>query len=106
MSGKGQAAARAGTSGAGAGDVFVSLGMDVTVERVDRDEPFRDSVSPSRAVGQTVAHVVRTSEAAGRIPIVLAGSCDASIGILAGSLDRCQTAVRQTACPRLAKCCQ
>jgi arginase len=73
---------------AGAGDVIAGLGIDVTVESVQRREPFHDSVSASRAVGESLAGVVRTSEQEGRVPFVLAGSCHASIGVLAGMDDR------------------
>lgn len=73
---------------AGAEDVIAGLGIDVIVERVDRGEPFHDSVSASRAVGDSLAGVIRASEKAGRLPLVLAGSCDASIGVVAGMGDR------------------
>jgi arginase len=73
---------------AGAEDVIARLGMDIIVERVDRGEPFHDSVSASRAVGESLASVILALEQGGRVPLVLAGSCDASIGILAGMDDR------------------
>jgi arginase len=78
---------------AGAEEIIARLGMDVIVERIDRGEPFNDSVSASRAVGESLAGIIRASEAAGRVPFVLAGSCDASIGVLAGMDDRSRCGV-------------
>jgi arginase len=78
---------------AGGEDVIAGLGINVTVESIERRESFHDSVSASRAVGESLAGVVRASEAAGRVPLVLAGSCDASIGVLAGMEDRSQCGV-------------
>jgi len=51
---------------------------------VERGESFRDSVSASRAVNQQLAHLVRRAVVEGRLPLVLAGSCDSSIGTLTG----------------------
>lgn len=69
---------------AGAESLMAAKGVSVTVERVDRDGPFRDSGSASLAVGRRLASTVRQSVSAGRLPVVLAGGCDASAGILAG----------------------
>ena len=62
----------------GAEGRLTARGHRVTVERVERDE-----VGPI-AVSKALAPVVRRSVAAGRRPLVLAGSCDASLGVLAG----------------------
>lgn len=62
----------------GAATLLEDQGHDVAVELVERDE-----VGPI-AVGKALAPVVRRSVAAGRLPIVLAGSCDASLGVLGG----------------------
>lgn len=59
-------------------------GVAVTVERLERGKPFRDSTSASIAVNKQLEPVVRQAIAAGRLPLVLAGSCDVSMGILAG----------------------
>lgn len=72
---------------AGAEQLIAALGIEVIRSRVERIGPFRDSVSASRAVGEQLARAVRRAEDAGQFPFVLAGSCDASIGLLAG-LDR------------------
>ncbi|HYN19714.1 MAG TPA: arginase family protein [Thermoanaerobaculia bacterium] len=59
-------------------------GVAVTVERIERGKPFRDSPSASMAVNKQLEPVVRQAIAAGRLPLVLAGSCDVCMGILAG----------------------
>jgi arginase len=69
---------------AGAEKIVAAKGIAVTVERVDRGEPFRDSGNASLVVGKKIAMSVRRAVDAGRLPFVLAGGCDASAGILAG----------------------
>ena len=69
---------------AGAEKLVAAKGVAVTVERVDRGEPFRDSASASLAVGKRLAPVVRRAIEAGQFPFVLAGGCDVSEGILSG----------------------
>lgn len=69
---------------AGAKKLVADKGVAVTVERVDRGEPFRDSGSASLAVGKRLAPVVRRAIEAGQFPLVLAGGCDVSRGILSG----------------------
>jgi arginase len=65
-------------------DLLACKRIGVTTVRVERGESFRDSVSASRAVNQQLTHVVRRAVVEGRLPLVLAGSCDASMGTLAG----------------------
>ncbi len=67
-------------------------GVAATVERVERGTPFTDSASASLAVNKELAHVVRDALASGRLPIVLAGSCDACMGIL-GAFDHSRCGV-------------
>lgn len=69
---------------AGVVKLIAAKGIAVTVERVDRGEPFRDSGNASLAVGKGLASLVRGAVDAERLPFVLAGGCDASEGILAG----------------------
>lgn len=69
---------------AGADKLLAAKGIVVTVERVERGEPFRDSASASLAVCKALASMVQKTMTAGRVPLVLAGSCDASMGILSG----------------------
>ena len=69
---------------AGAAELFAVKGVSVTEERVDRGGPFRDSGNASLAVNKRLALIVRQSVDAGRLPIVLAGGCDASAGVIAG----------------------
>ena len=69
---------------AGAEELLAARGATVFVERIERGKPFRDSVSASLAVNKQLASAVQQAMGAGRFPLVLAGSCDAPIGILAG----------------------
>jgi arginase len=69
---------------AGADRVLAQRGLAPTVYRVERGAPFADSASASLAVNKEVARVVRDVVATGRLPIVLAGSCDVALGVLAG----------------------
>jgi arginase len=55
-----------------------------TVTRIDRGAPFADSASSSAAVNRGLCAAVRSAVDAGRTPIVLAGSCDAALGVLGG----------------------
>jgi arginase len=67
---------------AGAVDLLTSQGHEVAVERAIRDAPFRDTASSSGAVNKTSRFLVRRSLSAGRFPLVLAGSCVTSHGVL------------------------
>jgi arginase len=62
----------------GAATLLEDQGHDVAVELVERDED--GPIAASKAL----APVVRRSVAARRLPVVLAGSCDASLGVLGG----------------------
>jgi arginase len=68
----------------GAVDVLTAQGHGVTVEVVDRGGPFRDTASSSAAVNKQVATKVRSALEAERLPLVVAGSCVTSQGVLAG----------------------
>jgi arginase len=52
--------------------------------RVKRAGPFADSATASLAVNEELARLVRETVGAGELPLVVAGSCDVSLGILAG----------------------
>jgi arginase len=69
---------------AGAPDLFAQRGVAVTVERAGRETAFRDTASSSAEVNRQVAALVKSAVASGQLPVVLAGSCDASLGVLAG----------------------
>jgi len=69
---------------AGATKLVTSKGVAVTVERVDRGEPFRDSGNASLAVSKRLAVIVRQAIEAEQFPLLLAGGCDVSKGILSG----------------------
>ena len=68
---------------AGAARALTRDGAAATVERVERRGPFADSASASLAVNKGLSGVVRGALASGRLPVVLAGSCDASLGVIA-----------------------
>jgi arginase len=68
----------------GAAELMRAQGHDVTVESAKRPGPFRDTASSSAAVNKQVASAVRDAIAARQLPIVLAGSCVTSQGVLAG----------------------
>lgn len=69
---------------AGAGELFTVKGIATSVELVERGAPFRDSTSASLAVNKNLSATVQRVTNGGAFPVVLAGSCDASLGILAG----------------------
>jgi arginase len=56
----------------------------VAVGSVERGGPFRDTASSSAAVNREVAAAVRGAIAAGRLPLVVAGSCVTCHGVLGG----------------------
>jgi arginase len=72
---------------AGAERLLAARGVAVTVERVEpseRGKPFRDHPTASLAVNTRLEPIVRRAMAAAQLPLVLAGSCDVSMGILSG----------------------
>ena len=69
---------------AGVSKLIAAKGLAVSVERVDRGEPFRDSGNASLIVSKRLAGTVRQAIAAKQLPLVLAGGCDVSKGILSG----------------------
>ena len=72
---------------AGAPDLLRGRGLAVTVDRVDRAAraaPFRDTASSAAAVDRRLAAVVGRAQADGALPIVLTGSCNTCMGVLAG----------------------
>src|SRR6266487_2796868 len=69
---------------AGVQQILESQSLTVTMKRVERSIPFRDTASASSAVNKELAQLVRQAIAAQQLPLVLAGSCDVSLGILAG----------------------
>ena len=69
---------------AGAEKRLRAAGHEVRVVEVERSGPFRDSGSSSLAVCKQVAAAVKEAVEAGDLPIVLAGGCDVSKGVLSG----------------------
>jgi arginase len=70
----------------GAREALTALGAAVTVERIERAAPggLEDGPAASLAVNRALAPAVAAAVAAGRLPLVLAGSCDAALGVLGG----------------------
>ena len=68
----------------GAANIFTSNGFTVSVDQVERGTTYRDSATASLAVNKNLKKTVQRAVVAEQIPIVLAGSCDVSAGILAG----------------------
>jgi arginase len=71
---------------AGAEELLQGPGTEIRVGLVERDKPapFPDAPSASLAVNRPLARAVGRAVRAGRLPLVLAGSCDAALGVLGG----------------------
>jgi arginase len=69
---------------AGAEGVFAARGAGVAVERVDRGGEFRDTATSAARVNRRLAELVHRTVAERRLPIVLTGSCNSALGVLAG----------------------
>jgi arginase len=57
---------------------------DLRTVVVEREEPFRDSVYASRLVNTALSGAVREARERGELPVVVAGSCDACLGVVGG----------------------
>jgi arginase len=69
---------------AGAEGLFAARGVGAAVERVDRAGEFRDTAASAARVNRRLAEVVRGTIADRRLPIVVTGSCNSSLSVLAG----------------------
>lgn len=69
---------------AGAAELIAARGAQVSVEHVQRDAAFRDTATAAASVNKQLAHVVGRTIEAGRLPVVLTGSCNSSLGVLGG----------------------
>jgi arginase len=69
---------------AGAAQLFAERGIAVTVERAGRETAFADTASSSAQVNRQLATIVRRAISDAQLPVVLAGSCNACLGVLAG----------------------
>ena len=65
-------------------ELFARYGIACRDVRVARRAPFADTASACLAVHRELAAAVAAAAAAGELPIVIAGSCDAAAGVLAG----------------------
>jgi arginase len=68
----------------GGRELLAARGIACRDVRVERPEPFADTGTACRALHRVLAATVRAAVAAGELPIVLAGSCDAAAGVLGG----------------------
>jgi arginase len=68
----------------GAERALAAKGIAVGVEAVERREPFRDTAVSGAQVNRRLADVVHRAVDAGELPVVLAGSCNSALGVLAG----------------------
>jgi arginase len=69
---------------AGAVEILRRRGISVEVEEIDRGGPFRDTASAAGTVNTRLAEVVVRADADGALPLVLTGSCNSCMGVLAG----------------------
>jgi arginase len=76
----GQGAARAAESLASTS----ARSLDITLVTIARGTRFRDTGSASLAVNRELARAVGDMVARGQVPVVIAGSCDVSLGVMGG----------------------
>jgi arginase len=69
---------------AGAAGVLMKRGNAVTVELIDRGGPFKDTGASAAQVNRRLAQAVGNAVAAKALPLVLTGSCNSAMGVLAG----------------------
>ena len=69
---------------AGADKQLRARGIGVTVERAERGAPFRDTATAAAFVNKRVAQLVAKAMEARQLPVVVTGSCNTSLGVLAG----------------------
>jgi arginase len=69
---------------AGALERLRASGAAASTVRADHPGPFADTATASLAVNREIARLVREAAASGELPLVLAGSCSASVGVLTG----------------------
>jgi arginase len=68
----------------GVAEVLAAQGLAVTLDKIDRGEAFRDTAVSAAQVNKQLADRVRGAVDAGRLPVVLSGSCNSALGVLAG----------------------
>jgi arginase len=69
---------------AGADRQLASRGIGARVEQAERGRPFRDTATAAADVNKQVAALVAKAHQRRELPILLAGSCNSSLGALAG----------------------
>jgi len=68
----------------GAVEALRERGHEVAVVTVVRPSPFREELDAVLAVNREVARAVAAAVASDRLPLVVAGNCNASLGLRAG----------------------
>jgi arginase len=69
---------------AGAAEALRARGHDVDVVTVRRGDPFTEELQAVLAVDAAVAAAVESARGRGSLPLVLAGNCNAALGVRAG----------------------
>ena len=64
-----------------------AVGASVDVATVERGSSYADTATASRAVNRNLATHVGRAATAAHLPVVLAGSCDSAVGVVAGLND-------------------
>ncbi len=77
---------------AGADQLLSEQGYEVSVERVQCAQPYRDEHSAIADVQRQLAGAVRQAIAQGKVPVVLGGTCNVSLGTL-GGFEHVQTGI-------------
>lgn len=70
----------------GAVEALRERGHDVAVTTVERPSPFTEELDAVITVNQALARAVTAAAASDRLPLVVAGNCNASLGLRAGLL--------------------
>ncbi len=70
---------------AGAERLIREAGNDVEITRVRRETPYGDELAAVLNVNAALAVEVRQAVARNRLPVVLAGDCNAALGVMAGT---------------------
>jgi len=65
-------------------EALAAAGAAVSVEVIEPGAPFRDTGASAALVNARLAETVRRAAAAGELPVVLSGSCNSALGVLAG----------------------
>jgi arginase len=65
-------------------DALGASGAAVSIEVIERGAPFRDTGTSAAVVNARLAGAVRRAVGADELPVVVSGSCNSALGVLAG----------------------